>query len=442
MGQAERSSDTTPIPEVTFADNHGNRRSYVFPATPAEPPGTFFALRPGGIIPPEGEWSWLSLFDVEKFGGRYELTVTGDPGQGGNGNYKGVWIDAFRLEDLSGGSLPRMREDSSLPGRWEGSFLLSPLSPRGEDLSLIVPAEEAIPAPPVLARRTFHPLLDARGRDHLAMWILVNQPQGSLQVALRDDRGQAVMADVCHLANDRPLRPGVWYPLLWPFRRSPADGPAPDWQRMASLEITAAPGTAVLPGTVCLHDPRLTTEEAARNELTASSGHTPAARDSLHRSWSIRDFPRQGVGAEKKVILWVHGGWGGMSNTAEVRRRIAELQGSGADGIVFTANPVVDGRELYFADQFFGPRRFTEQDFAGAFADLKAIRWGSLGHSLLRLNVMPGTVDWFDAEWDAITEKARMAARLAKAGELAGIMFDTEQYDWANGVFRYENRPL
>jgi hypothetical protein len=107
---------------------------------------------------------------------------------------------------------------------------------------------------------------------------------------------------------------------------------------------------------------------------------------------------------------------------------------------VMTINPVVDGQELYFADQFFSPRRFTEQDFAGALADLKAIKWGSLDHSLLRINVMPGTVDWFDVEWTAIMEKAQLAARLAKAGGLAGIMFDVEQYDWANGVFRYDNR--
>jgi hypothetical protein len=142
------------------------------------------------------------------------------------------------------------------------------------------------------------------------------------------------------------------------------------------------------------------------------------------------------------VILWTGGGWGGMVNASTARQRIAELYSSGADGIVLTVNPVVDGKELYFPDEFMSPRRFTEQDFAAQGADLRAIDWGPLDHSLMRLNVMPGTVDWFDAEWAAVTEKARLAARLVKAGRLAGIMFDVEQYDWNTGVFRYDNRPL
>jgi hypothetical protein len=170
--------------------------------------------------------------------------------------------------------------------------------------------------------------------------------------------------------------------------------------------------------------------------------YSVAGKENLRRSLAVHCFPRQPVGEDKRVILWVQGPYGGNPNATIVKARIAELYSSGADGILLTVNPVVEGKELYLPDEFFSPRRFRDEDFAAQADQLRAVAWGPLAHSLLRLNVMPGTVDWFDLEWSAILAKSRQAARMARTGRLAGIMFDVEQYDWERGVFRYENRPL
>jgi len=42
--------------------------------------------------------------------------------------------------------------------------------------------------------------------------------------------------------------------------------------------------------------------------------------------------------------------------------------------------------------------------------------------------VSPGDVDWFD-DYSAIVNNAELAARIAREGHCAGILFDTEQYD-------------
>jgi len=56
-------ADTTPIPAATFTDSAGHRLDFTFP-TDASALGTSFAMRPGGMIPSEGEWAWLPLFET------------------------------------------------------------------------------------------------------------------------------------------------------------------------------------------------------------------------------------------------------------------------------------------------------------------------------------------------------------------------------------------
>jgi hypothetical protein len=240
--------DTTPIPSATFADNRGHELPYTFPADPAEPLGTWFAMRPGGMVAPEGEWAWLPLFEAGPLQGEYQLTITGEPGPAGTGNYKGLWVDAFRFAETTGAPWPRLREEEALPGRWEGGLYLTTLCPELRGLALIFPAAEFSGWPPggerhgvrSLLRRTFIPLLEA-DRDHLALWIMATQRTEPLQVVLKDDQGRQVSEDLCQLANDRPLRPGVWYYLLWPFQAGGAlvvrhesavpGGALPNWGR-------------------------------------------------------------------------------------------------------------------------------------------------------------------------------------------------------------------
>lgn len=461
--------DTLAIPGAGFSDNLGHHCELTFAEAGAEACWRPFVMQPGGIVKAGGQWAWHPLFETGTLQGLYELTITGQTGPPGTGNYKGLWIDAIRFESVPGPRLPLPAGKGELPGRWQPGTWLTTSSPRRKGLAIAIPAAKDRVEASVLLRRTFDPPVATTGNDLCCVWIMAHQHVGPLQLALVDERGGRLQADLCQLADDRPLRLGMWYFILWPWRASlPKSTDAPRW---AGFEVVSAAGTSlgrqgrgqsepalgpestrncartpendVDAGAITLYGPTFTTVEAMKKSVDVGvTDYSEAAKESMRRSLAVHGLPRQGVEQDKRVILWAQGPYGGIPNAAIVKRRIAELYNSGADGIVLTANPVVDGKELYFPDEFFSPRRFRDEDFAACADDLRAVAWGPLTHSLLRFNVMPGTVDWFDAEWSAILDKARQAARMAKAGRLAGIMFDVEQYDWEHGVFRYDNRPL
>lgn len=427
--------ETTPVPSATFADNAGHRLDFTFPTDDSDLSKAFL-MRPGGMVGPEGQWAWLPLFETGQLAGRYELTVTGNPGTGGAGNYKGLWLDAFRLDAVGPKSVgapsgPALPEDKSLPGRWDDGYCLSPQGPGPGALSLVFPVTSS---PTTALRRVLTKAVPTRGQECLALWLTSSVRLNRLWLTLRDPSGAKGICDVCQLANDRPLQPGQWYLLLAPLQ---------GLQSVQSLEVSLPEGVRVPEGAIAVHAPRLTTLAGLRKELAAkTSPLSPEALGSARLTLAVHDYPRRPVGPDKKIIMWARGGMCGMPTPNQVRARIKELYPSGADGIVLTVDPIVDGKELYFADSFMSAQRFTEADFATQLADLKQIEWGPLSNSLLRLNVMPGTVDWFDDGWSAVVEKARLAARICRLGHLQGIMFDTEQYHWERGIFRYENRPL
>ncbi len=62
-----------------------------------------------------------------------------------------------------------------------------------------------------------------------------------------------------------------------------------------------------------------------------------------------------------------------------------------------------------------------------AFDDLGSITSTKFRHNFLRFNVTPADLDWFD-DHEAVVNNARLAAEVARAGNCAGILLDTEQY--------------
>lgn len=128
--------DSTPIPAARFSDSAGHSLRYEFPKDSKTPLGAWFAIHPGGMIGREGQWGWLPLFETGPIPGNYELVVAGEPGAGGSGNYKGLWVDAFRLEPMGAAAAPRLVEDETLPGQWENGYFLTPQTPRRRELSV------------------------------------------------------------------------------------------------------------------------------------------------------------------------------------------------------------------------------------------------------------------------------------------------------------------
>ena len=124
-----------------------------------------------------------------------------------------------------------------------------------------------------------------------------------------------------------------------------------------------------------------------------------------------------GFAGEKKLIEF---GWD-EPDTAFMRRHIAEMEQTPFDGTVFHLN-------TDFLWQCWSKRAFTEAELKGSIEDLKATPVKKFTHNLLRFNVTPGDVDWFD-DFSPVVGNARLAAKVAREGKAAGLLFDIEQYN-------------
>ena len=82
-------------------------------------------------------------------------------------------------------------------------------------------------------------------------------------------------------------------------------------------------------------------------------------------------------------------------------------------------------------------RKFTNAELQPALDDLRATKLTTFTDNFLRFNVMPGDIDWFD-DFSAVTHNAQQAARVAREGHAAGILFDIEQY--AQPLFNYSKQ--
>ncbi len=81
-------------------------------------------------------------------------------------------------------------------------------------------------------------------------------------------------------------------------------------------------------------------------------------------------------------------------------------------------------------------------DFQAELADLQAATPTTATENFVYLFANPGNIDWFDdAAWENVTEHWRLFARLAKHGNLRGILFDAEPYVKPHRQFRYITQP-
>jgi hypothetical protein len=126
----------------------------------------------------------------------------------------------------------------------------------------------------------------------------------------------------------------------------------------------------------------------------------------------------------KKLIEF---GWD-EPDTAFMRRHLAEMEATPFDGCVFHVNYAKPGGSGNFTWECWGRRTFTPAELQPALDDLKATRFRRFRHNFLRFNVTPGDVDWFD-DFSPILANTELAARVAKQGRCAGLLFDIEQYN-------------
>lgn len=114
------------------------------------------------------------------------------------------------------------------------------------------------------------------------------------------------------------------------------------------------------------------------------------------------------------------------------------------DGVVLSINPTINGKTIYYPDAWFGPEKYDAKDFAWMAEKLRSAGAKRYTDNFVRLNVLPGTVDWFDdAGWATILNNLEIAASVARDAGLEGILLDTEQYASHVGIapFTYARQP-
>lgn len=129
-----------------------------------------------------------------------------------------------------------------------------------------------------------------------------------------------------------------------------------------------------------------------------------------------------------------------MPTPAALRRQVAELERRAPfDGLVLDV-PLA-GQQRTLAWQAWGSQAVAKAALEPAERDLEATRFRRFRHNFLRVNAMPGDVDWFAPEWSNVASNAGLAAALAKRAGFRGLLLDTEQYGPAR-PFDYGGQAL
>lgn len=139
----------------------------------------------------------------------------------------------------------------------------------------------------------------------------------------------------------------------------------------------------------------------------------------------LRDVADRGRPLASKVIEF---GWDMGTLTPEfVRDNWREMEKQPFNGMVMR----VGDSYLFDAD------KRTDADYAAAREAMKDVKWTKFTDNFAIIHANPGTVDFFDPEWDNVAESTGALARFARDVKLKGIVFDPEAYVPPNAVFDY-----
>jgi ubiquinone/menaquinone biosynthesis C-methylase UbiE len=186
-------------------------------------------------------------------------------------------------------------------------------------------------------------------------------------------------------------------------------------------------------------------QETFTREIVAAGFKLGEEKKFLEESYFVRfekveDAQPSNTLEGKKLIEW---GWD-EPDTKFMRENIERMEQFPFDGLVFHVTSSKGGN---FTWEMWGPRRFDVAEFEHAIDDLKATLFRRFTDRFLRMNVTPGSVDWFDDEaWQTVEHNFAVAALLARQSGSKGFMFDVEQYQSALFDYRqqkhHETKPF
>jgi hypothetical protein len=155
----------------------------------------------------------------------------------------------------------------------------------------------------------------------------------------------------------------------------------------------------------------------------------------LGLAWALAGCAALPAGPSPSAKQLIEFGWD-EPDTAFMRRHIREMEQSPFDGCVFHLEyQKSDGSPGPFSWELWQRRAFTQAELAPAVLDLQATRFERFRHNFLRVNLVPGDVDWFD-EFAPIVNNLELAAAAAREGGARGILLDTEQYAFPLFTYR------
>jgi len=131
--------------------------------------------------------------------------------------------------------------------------------------------------------------------------------------------------------------------------------------------------------------------------------------------------------ADKKFIEL---GWD-IPDTTFLREHFREMEGEAPfDGVLFNvAAKAEDGKEVSTGAPW-SREPWKKEWFAPALEDLKSCRFTKFTDNFIRFNATPKRIDWSDDEgWNALENKLRICAWLARESGIKGIAPDFEPYD-------------
>ncbi|HBN78613.1 MAG TPA: hypothetical protein DD473_22940 [Planctomycetaceae bacterium] len=133
--------------------------------------------------------------------------------------------------------------------------------------------------------------------------------------------------------------------------------------------------------------------------------------------------PQKQGAVEKKLIEWS----AVEPDSRTVRKLADQFERSPFDGFVYRATTKTGEQMMW---HIWGDRKYKIEEFSHVIEDFQSTNFRKLTDRFLRVNVTPGTVDWFDDNaWSVVLCNFQIAAQLARETGSIGILFDTEQYN-------------